>query len=97
MQSIVINPENVAREWVATVNHYEQQYAENAAGEDSQEGSIIVKEGEGVYYVRYNIIFAKAGDVFYMPRLVPEDFSLESDKVIPFKAFAGVFESASLQ
>ena len=97
MQSLLIKPRNEAREWVAPVNSHEKQDAEGATGNDNQEGSIIIKEGEGVYFVRYNIIFAKAGDVFFMPRLVPENFNLETDTVIPFTASAGAFDSVSLQ
>lgn len=92
MQSLLLKPGNEAREWVAPVNSHEQQDAEGAEGNDNQEGSIIIKEGEGVFYVRYNIIFAKAGDVFFMPRLVPKNFNLETDRVIPFTASAGEFE-----
>lgn len=97
MQSLLINSRKEAREWVAPVNTREKQDAEDAVETNNQEGSIIIKEGEGVFYVRYNIIFAKAGDVFFMPRLVPENFNLETDKVIPFTAFAGAFDSVSLQ
>lgn len=96
MQSLVMNPGSEAREWVAPVNSHEKQDAVGAET-DNHEGSIIIKEGEGVFYVKYNIIFAKAGDMFFMPRLVPDDFNLETDKVIPFTASAGAFGSASLQ
>ncbi|MBL7696502.1 MAG: hypothetical protein JNK79_00015 [Chitinophagaceae bacterium] len=96
MQSL-LKPGNEAREWVAPVNSYERQDAESAIENNNHEGSIIIKEGEGVYYVRYNIILAKAGDVFFMPRMVPENFNLETDKVIPFTTFAGAFDSVSLQ
>jgi len=96
MQSIV-NAGSEAREWVAPVNSLEKQDAEGAEENENQEGSIIIKEGGGIFYVKYNIIFAKAGDMFFMPRLVPEDFNLETDKVIPFTASAGAFGSASLQ
>ena len=37
----------------------------------------IVKTTEGVYYVDNDIIFAKAGDVFFMPRKLPPDFETE--------------------
>ena len=91
MQSLLLSKGNEAHEWVAPVNFHGEQDAESAQN-NNQEGSLIIKEGEGVYYVRYNIIFAKAGDVFFMPRVVPKDFSLDTDKVIPFTASAGDFE-----
>ncbi len=91
MQSLLKQKGNEAHERVAPVNFRSEQDAESAEN-NSQEGSIIIKEGEGTFYVRYNIIFAKAGDVFFMPRVVPKDFSLDTDRVIPFAASAGDFE-----
>ena len=38
----------------------------------------IVKRKEGVYYVDNDIIFAKAGDVFFMPRKLPPGFETEA-------------------
>jgi hypothetical protein len=91
MQSSTLKPVTAAQGGIAPVNFYRKQDAESATTEN-KEGFIIVKKGEGVYYVRYDIIFAKAGDVFFMPRKVPEGFNLESDRVIPFTASAGEFE-----
>lgn len=68
------------------------QTSDSVTEQDNESGFIIVKKGEGVYYVRYDIIFAKAGDIFFMPRKVPADFSLDTDRVIPFEASAGDFE-----
>lgn len=56
----------------------------------NEEGFIIVKKGEGVFYVRYDIIFAKAGDIFFMPRKVPKDFNSGTDHI--FEATKGEFE-----
>ena len=92
MQSSILNPASAAHGGIAPVNFIRQQDAESADGNDNQDGFIIIKEGEGVFYVRYDIIFAKAGDVFFMPRKVPDDFSVDSDKIIPFNATAGEFE-----
>ena len=48
----------------------------------TEDGMIIVKAEEGVFYIRHNIIFAKAGDVFYMPRKIPADFDIKAERVI---------------
>jgi hypothetical protein len=77
---------------VAPVNDNSTQASDNARGKDNNNGFILIKKGEGVYYVRYDIIFAKAGDVFFMPRKVPQNFNVESDEIIPFEATAGEFE-----
>lgn len=92
MQSTTLKPKSAAHVGIATVNYYGKRDAESATVTENEEGFIIVKKGEGVYYVRYDIIFAKAGDVFFMPRKVPQGFNLESDRVIPFTACAGEFE-----
>jgi hypothetical protein len=92
MQSTTLKPKSAAHVGIAPVNYYGKQDAESATVTENEEGFIIVKKGEGVYYVRYDIIFAKAGDVFFMPRKVPQGFNLESDRVIPFTASAGEFE-----
>jgi hypothetical protein len=92
MQSSTLSPVRAERGKIAPVNFYEKQDAESAKATENQDGFILVKKDEGVYYVRYDIIFAKAGDVFFMPRKVPQGFSLESDRVIPFTASAGEFE-----
>ena len=81
MQSTTLKPKSAAHVGIAPVNYYGKQDAESATVTDNEEGFIIVKKGEGVYYVRYDIIFAKAGDVFFMPRKVPQGFNLESDRV----------------
>jgi len=91
MQSLLA-PKTAAHGSIAPVNIYKKQDAESANQNDNQDGFILIKKGEGVYYVRYDIIFAKAGDVFFMPRKVPKGFNLESDQVIPFTASAGEFE-----
>ena len=91
MQSSTLNTKPAARGLIAPVNFYKQD-AESAKVTDNQDGFIIIKKGEGVFYIRYDIIFAKAGDVFFMPRRVPQGFNLESDRVIPFTASAGEFE-----
>lgn len=91
MQSLTINRVPAAHGGIAPVNNNKKQDA-GSAKEDNKNGFIIIKKGEGVFYVRYDIIFAKAGDVFFMPRKVPDNFSLETDKVIPFTATAGEFE-----
>jgi hypothetical protein len=57
-----------------------------------EEGLILVKEGEGVFYIRYDIIFAKAGDILFMPRRVPKDFKLDTDQVITLKENPEEFE-----
>jgi hypothetical protein len=49
---------------------------------ERQDGLLVVKEGGGVFYIRYDIIFAKAGDVFFMPRKVPEGFIINSDTIL---------------
>lgn len=92
MQSSILLPKRTERGEIAPVNLYGKQDAESASVTENQDGFILVKKGEGVYYVRYDIIFAKAGDVFFMPRKVPQGFNLESDRVIPFTASAGDFE-----
>ena len=92
MQSSTIIPKRAERGGIAPVNFHGKQDAESARVADNQDGFILVKKGEGVYYVRYDIIFAKAGDVFFMPRKVTQGFNLESDRVIPFTASAGEFE-----
>ena len=92
MQYSTIQPKRAERRGYAPVNLNGKQDAESARITENQDGFIIVKKGEGVYYVRYDIIFAKAGDVFFMPRKVPQGFNLESDRVIPFTASAGEFE-----
>ena len=97
MQSLVINPGKEGRAWIAPVNSYEKHDADSAADNDDQEGTIVIKKGEGVYFVKYNIIFAKAGDVFFMPRAVPEGFAVDTDEVIPFSATVGAYGSVSLQ
>lgn len=97
MQSSTLKLRTAARGGIAPVNLTRQQDAESANVNANEEGYIIVKKGEGVYYVRYDIIFAKAGDVFFMPRKVPDDFSVDTDQVFPFNASSGDFLSASLQ
>jgi quercetin dioxygenase-like cupin family protein len=92
MQSSTLTPKRAERCGIAPVNFHGKQDAESARLTENQDGFILVKKGEGVYYVRYDIIFAKAGDVFFMPRKVPQGFSLESDRVIPFTASAGEFD-----
>jgi hypothetical protein len=92
MQSSTLIPKRTERSEIAPVNLYGKQDAESAKGTENHDGFILVKKGEGVYYVRYDIIFAKAGDVFFMPRKVPQGFNLASDRVIPFTASAGEFE-----
>ena len=92
MQSSTLIPKRAERGGIAPVNFYGKQDAESARVTENHDGFILVKKGEGVYYVRYDIIFAKAGDVFFMPRKVPQGFNVESDKVIPFTASAGEFE-----
>lgn len=92
MQSFLTKPRSAAQGGIAPVNYNKKQGAESAKRNDDGEGIIIVKKGEGVYYVRYNIIFAKAGDMFFMPRKVPNGFSSDSDHIIPFHASAGEFQ-----
>lgn len=92
MQSSTLSTNRAARGGIAPVNFYGKQDAESARSTENQDGFILVKKGEGVYYVRYDIIFAKAGDVFFMPRKVPQGFNVPSDRVIPFTASAGEFE-----
>ena len=92
MQSSTLKPKTEALGGIAPVNFYRKQDADSATVTENQDGFIIIKKGEGVFYVRYDIIFAKAGDVFFMPRKVPQGFNLESDQVIPFTASAGEFE-----
>lgn len=91
MQSSLTKPVSAAHGGIAPVNINNKQDAVSAK-EDNQEGFIIIKKGEGVFYIRYDIIFAKAGDVFFMPRKVPDNFSHDTDKVIPFNDTAGEFE-----
>lgn len=93
MQSSLLHPRCEANGGIAPVNNYKKQDADSAKESENQDGFIIVKKGEGVYYVRYDIIFAKAGDVFFMPRKVPANFNLDTDLVIPFTASAGEFEN----
>jgi hypothetical protein len=47
-----------------------------------QEGLLLVREGGDIFFVRYDIIFAKAGDVFFMPRKVPKDFVINSETIL---------------
>ena len=54
----------------------------------------IVKRKEGVYYVDNDIIFAKAGDVFFMPRKLPPDFETEPGD-LPTRANAKQIEVMS--
>jgi hypothetical protein len=91
MQSSLTKSVSAAQGGIAPVNISKKQDAVSAK-EDNKNGFIIIKKGEGVFYIRYDIIFAKAGDVFFMPRKVPDNFSLDTDKVIPFNATAGEFE-----
>ena len=77
---------------VAPVNENNTQSSDSAREKDNSNGFILIKKGEGVYYVRYDIIFAKAGDVFFMPRKVPQNFNVETDEIIPFEATTGEFE-----
>ena len=58
----------------------------------NEDGFIMIKEGVGVFYIRYDIIFAKAGDIFFMPRKVPQNFNSGSDKIITLKAEPGEFD-----
>jgi hypothetical protein len=90
MQSSILIPRSAARGEIAPVNYSRKQDADSA--QENQDGFIIIKKGEGVFYVRYDIIFAKAGDVFFMPRKVPDDFNVDTDLVIPFNASSGEFE-----
>ena len=48
----------------------------------TEDGMIVVKENDGIFYIRHNIIFAKAGDVFYMPRKIPADFEIKAERII---------------
>lgn len=41
---------------------------------EQSNGLIVVDRADGKFYIRHNIIYAKAGDVFYMPRKIPDDF-----------------------
>jgi hypothetical protein len=77
---------------VASVNNNITQPSGSGGEKDDTNGFILMKKGEGVYYVRYDIIFAKAGDVFYMPRKVQQNFNVDTDAIIPFDAGAGEFE-----
>ena len=54
----------------------------------------IVKRKEGVYYVDNDIIFAKAGDVFFMPRKLPPGFETEPGD-LPTRANAKQIEVMS--
>src|SRR4051812_4226332 len=45
-------------------------------------GLIVVNGKNGIFYIRHDIIFAKAGDVFFMPRKVPADFRVEEEAVL---------------
>jgi hypothetical protein len=90
-RAVDLTPE-VSGKMMASVNSPQAQNSDSVKDENNSNGFIIVKKGEGVYYVRYDIIFAKAGDIFFMPRKVPNDFSLDTDKIIPFEASAGEFE-----
>ena len=92
MQPSTFTTKRAERGGLAPVNFYEKQDADSARSTENQDGFILVKQGEGVYYVRYDIIFAKAGEVFFMPRKVPQGFNLASDRVIPFTAYAGEIE-----
>jgi hypothetical protein len=92
MQPSTYTMKRAERGGIAPVNFYGKQDAENAKTTENNDGFILVKKDDGVYYVRYDIIFAKAGDVFFMPRKVPQGFNLGSDRVIPFTASAGEFE-----
>jgi len=46
------------------------------------DGLLIVKNGNDIYYIRHDIIMAKAGDVFFMPRKVPADFMLNGEMLV---------------
>ena len=92
MQSAILDRKPAARGRIAPVNFQKNQDAASARKTENTDGLIIVKKGDGVYYVRYDIIFAKAGDVFFMPRRVPEGFNSDTDRVIPFSASAGEFD-----
>lgn len=92
MQPTTFTTKRAERGGLAPVNLYEKQDAESARTTENENGFILVKKNDGVYYVRYDIIFAKAGDVFFMPRKVPQGFNVESDRVIPFTATTGEFE-----
>lgn len=85
---IVTQPANIKS---ASVNTNKTQEEEPGQFEDNnEEGFIIVKKGEGVFYIRYDIIFAKAGDILFMPRKVPKDFNLDTDHTM--KATKDEFE-----
>jgi hypothetical protein len=92
MQYSTLIPKRAERGGIAPVNLHGKQDAESARTTENQAGFLLVKKDEGVYYVRYDIIFAKAGDIFFMPRKVSQGSSLESDRVISFTASAGEFE-----
>lgn len=48
---------------------------------------IIFKDEDDVFYIRHDIIYAKAGDVFYMPRKVPDDFRIETAEMLSKEEF----------
>jgi hypothetical protein len=48
----------------------------------NEDGLIIVKQKHDIFYIRHNIIIAKAGDIFYMPRKVPENFIINEETLM---------------
>ena len=61
----------------------------------TEDGMIIVQSNDGLFYIRHNIIFAKAGDVFYMPRKIPADFEIEAERIISAYELSQIEATAS--
>lgn len=53
----------------------------------NDDGMIIFRDEDDVFYIRHDIIYAKAGDVFYMPRKVPDDFRIETAEMLSKEEF----------
>jgi len=52
MQSSTLKPKTEALGGIAPVNFYRKQDADSATVTENQDGFIIIKKGEGVFYVR---------------------------------------------
>lgn len=63
---------------------------------ENDNGMIIVKKEHDIYYIRHNIIFAKAGDVFFMPRKVPHDFIISEETLVSKEELARIDASLKI-
>jgi hypothetical protein len=85
-------PSEPANKKAAVNNNASTEPVSSQEEDKNEEGFIIVKEGLGVFFIRYDIIFAKAGDIFFMPRKVPDNFNSDSDTIIRLNADPGEFD-----